>query len=372
MPSAAYSLYGSRLFAVATIALSCTIIAQVAQHLRLNYWWLLPLFIYGQPWSSEFAYATTVVPLTFLLCLGVYSFLRHAHYSVAVCAGLLPLIRHETIILLLIWLAYYLIHRRLFVLLVAVLPLALYNLGSYIAIGTAPFFIFLTPEPTKIYGSGGWLHFLPSLWAGIGAVPALYAILSVFAAPKLRAWLATIWPFAVYLLSHVFLYRFGLYASGGYSYFLLPIACAVGLLALAGFEWMGTQRLSEKLRRTLTAALIGILLWQTLGSRPLPIDPEALASKQASDWVYANYPSDTPIIATHVWFYYFHNLPLAGANRLWWDTPDPRTVKSSSLFVWDSHYSNSWGWQQTYLDDPANRWHSVKRFQNMIVIYQRD
>lgn len=97
------------------------------------------------------------------------------------------------------------------------IPIIIYNAVSYLTIGSLPVSVYFTPKPTDFYGSGGWLHYGMPLLNGLGKPVALLAILgipSMLRSPRATLFLA--WNL-VYVVMHVVIFRFGLFASAGFG-----------------------------------------------------------------------------------------------------------------------------------------------------------
>jgi len=132
----------------------------------------------------------------------------------------------------------------------------------------------LTQEYGTHYGSGSWLHFL-QYWpqaAGLGVL-----VLALAGAVRLgrRGWL--IWSLVYGLVAlHTVLFRFGLFETGGYARFLMPVSGLVGVLAAAGLTsvWRGRRR------APLLAVYLAAPAWVLLGAwaldRAMKINPAML------------------------------------------------------------------------------------------------
>lgn len=374
MPAALGGLYVARAFAVLMTAFTAGLYLLIARRLEFRYWYLVPLFVYLQPWVSQFAYATTVLPFAVCLGLTAYCSLNQRWQWAALAIGCLPLMRHEGLLLLGFWGLYRLAQRDWRSALISGLPLLIYYALCWLVLGNRPWMIFFEPKPTDLYGSGTWWHFGPDLLAGIGWPLVLLGLAGVAWSWRKRQLWFIVWPSVLYGLSHVVIYRFGLFASGGYSYFLLPIAFVIGLWATQGLEalhllldrWLAPAQLFWPL---VSLFVIIALRWPAQ-IRPIPVDLEAQASLEAQTWIAQNQPQAQPIYATHVWFYYFQKLPLPAPNKLWWSVPKPETMHSGTLVVWDQHYSERMGWPTQQFADQT-QWQQLHTIADRVIIYQR-
>ncbi|XSG75147.1 hypothetical protein ACP8Y2_23550 [Herpetosiphon llansteffanensis] len=374
MPAAIGGLYVARAFAVLMTALTVGLYLLIARQVGMRYWYLVPLFVYLQPWVSQFAYATTVLPYAVCLGLAAYASLNRRWLWAALAIGCLPLMRHEGLLLLGLWGLYRLAQRDWRSGLLSGLPMLVYYGLCWLVLGNRPWMIFFEPKPTDLYGSGTWWHFGPDLLAGIGwPLVVLVVATAAWSWRKRHVWVV-VWPSVVYVLSHVVIYRFGLFASGGYSYFLLPFAFVVAVWATQGLEivqtalsrWVGPAQIFWPL----LAVFVLVALSLPAKLRPIPVDLEAQASLEAQRWIAQNQPQAQPVYATHVWFYYFQKLPLQAPNKLWWSVPKLETMQSGTLVVWDQHYSARMGWPADGFRD-QNQWQQLHSIPDRMIIYQK-
>lgn len=366
------SLPGARLASVGMACATVLLATGVAGRLGLRRLFLVPALLWFQPWFNDLAYtAITEVPFMLCLVLACWLWLHERLGWAALCFGLLPLIRHEGIALTGLWCGYLLLRRDWRGIGVALLPLALYNLLYFPVYGAWPFTIYLQPRPTTLYGSGGWLHFAEPLVRGVGL--PVFGLALLGSALLLRRRRALVLAgFAVYLLVQTIIYRFGLYASGGYELFLLPLAPGFAIAASVALDWLVDQlRLSQRrtvlLGNVLLAAVLGWVVVTGTRSRPRPLDFEGVALQQAADWLQQHAIDPSRVVATHVWLYYFADLPPAQ----WLTVSAPGDLPVGTIVVWDSHYGDRAGLRMAELSDPAQGWRELQRFGEVAVIFEK-
>jgi len=128
----------------------------------------------------------------------------------------------------------------------------------------------LTNRYTAEYGTGDWLHYLPRWILAFGAGVIALAVAGTIHLRK-RAWM--VWALALGLVvAHTVIYRYGLFASGGYGRFLIPVSgltaalAAGGLAATAGRK--NTYLPAESVFLVLAAAVIIVQRYA-----PVPVLP---------------------------------------------------------------------------------------------------
>ncbi len=375
MPVAPFGLTPARVFA---LALSCVIVlltVRLARHLDVEWPWVTPLLLLFQPWFAQWSFqAVTEIPFTLFMIAG-WVLLFEEHLIIASLAiGLLPLIRHEGILLLGLWVALIAWRRQWVAALAGPVPLVVYNLVSYLTTGFVPASIYFAPKPTDLYGSGGWFHYALPLLDGVGIPVLLLAVLGLPAMVRrspARLFLA--WN-AIYVAMQVVIFRFGLFASGGYLVFLLPVAPLVAIMAAHGLRELLSRieaaRLAPRIERAAGALLIltvtVLVVKGGLAASPIPRDPYQTPLEEAASWVRDEGLNHSPVVATHIWFYYY--LPLRVG------TPEPplAALPVGTVLVWDSKYSELQGWTLAELSDPDNGWELLQQFGGDVRIYRKD
>lgn len=368
MPAALGGFSAARLFSIGAACLTVLLATRVAQKIGIKFLFLIPLFLWFQPWFADLSYAViNEIPFSLVLILGLYFALEDRLALAGLLFGLLPLIRHEAIVLTAVWCGYVMLRRRPALILIAVAPLVLYNLIYYLVFQRIALGIYFASQPTALYGSGSWLHFVDPTIQYAGWPLIVLTLLSILAWRKVKAkWLIFL-PYLLYFVLHTVLYRFGLFASGGYALFLVPIAPAIALLAAFGVEGLG-ERLSgdSRWQRAGRAAFIlivcgTVMIYGLSNTEPRRADREAVTAEQAARWLKANADPDTPVITTHVWFTYFYDGYITPTRS--WTTPPPMsTVAPGTILVWEQHYSPRWGYNYQDLIAPQSGWTLLEKF----------
>lgn len=377
-------LAGARWFSIVLAGLTVVVTSQAARHLGARWWFVVPAFLWFQPWFNDLSYtAITEVPFSLLLIVGILMWLRHHVLAATLAIGLLPLVRYEAIALVLVWCLYVVYRREWRAAILCWSPVIVYNLVYYAAAQRWPAAIYLSPKPTFLYGSGTLLHFVEPVVQNAG-IPLI--ILSAFSAIAIlkdgSKRFVAVW-YVLYFLIHTVLYHFGLYASGGYYLFLLPLAPAIAIASALGIEALldlpsriAVRHISRPhVLPLLTGLALTLILASVIAvglrSRPHLLDLEATALREAADWIRQNGLAGYPVIATHVWFYYFYDLSWVPTQG--WAQPPPLAgISRGSLVLWDGHYSDRWGMTYDELSTPDSGWAELKAFgDRFAVVFQK-
>jgi len=376
-----WGLTAARVLSLLMAVLTVWFTTRVAAISGVGRLYLIPLLLWFQPWFNCFSYqAITEVPFSLCLILGVFLLLSGRETSAVIVFGLLPLIRHEGIALTAVYALYMFFQRKWLRGMLSAVPLAGYNIVYFAALNDWPFTVFLDAKPTEHYGHGSWLHFVPRLAYRAGIPVVLLALLGATAAWKHRRRCLYLVGYLAYFLVHTVIYRFGLFASAGYSIFLLPLAPAIAVMAALGGEMILHGLEPYRMTRTglvrylpqvvmLVVALCVLVVGFT--SRPFPVDEEGMAMQEAAQWIREHFPSENlTIIASHAWFIYYYDLPWSPSTR--WGMPvNLEQLREGSLLLWDRHYSELLGIHLEYLSNPRHGWRKLTTFRNGVAILFR-
>lgn len=376
LPALWEDLRGARIFSLLLSLLTVWLTMQTAKQLGLKWLFLIPLFTFFQPWFMSHSYlAITEVPFSLYLIAGGYFWLRGKWTIASICFGLLPLTRHEGIVILGVWGLYCLFVRNWKGAIISTLPYGIYNFLYFVVFSQLPFEIFLNTKPTTFYGSGGWFHFLPPLIQGTGIPVFLLAVISAIWLYKLKRKTFLFVVYASYYLTHVIIYRYGLFASGGYSLFLVPLAPGIALAAAVSiesmWEFLRTKNVLKSLgtKIALITVLLGVCIWVlVLGMQVKPwlLSPEEIGTQEAAKWIRENRPDVSRVVSTHTWFHYFYDLPWPEGRGVGSQTP-LNELYSGDLVVWDAHYSDRLGFTKEQLTE-GDQWEELVSFQNNLVM----
>lgn len=364
---------GRRVGAVIMTVAAVLIAVDIARRLGVRRLWSVALAGLFQSWILLVGYqGLTQMPFALALIAGVWCALTERRAAAALCFGLLAVIRHEGIALTgaaALFIALDCLRRRdgrglIAGLALSALPLAAYNVAYYAVVGVWPSGNLLNLVPTTEYGAGGWLHFVPPLAAGVGLPVGLLALIGLIPAARLprRALLIVLLPYVFYFVLHTVIYRFGLYASGGYGVFLLPMAPAVAILAGLGADALLKRLRPERLALLVGGAIAAFVISYGLLTPTFTVEPVHIALRDAAEWVRVERP-DIPrdsLAAAHIAFWRYYDptfdSPWGDWGYRYADLPD------AALLVWDARYSAGHGGDWTILTDPASGWRRVAAF----------
>lgn len=354
----------------------CTL--ESARLLSIPRYYLAPFFLFFQPWFCDLSYlCLTQIPFSFIMILSVFLYLKNRSASAALIVGLLPLIRHEGLALTILWAGFLMYRREWRYALLPFMPLILFNIAYYLFMHSWPFLMYFDSTPTNYYGKGTWYHFLIRLphprAAGIPILLlALWSLGTIIKSSKMT--LIFTWYF-IYFLMHTVIFKFGLFASGGYKLFLLPLAPALSLMALIGMD--SILAYSDKntlLKNTFSALTLNrnkavlllcsiCLLWTFIFVKPFPMDNSAVAIKKAVQWIKSNNLVNKNLVSTHVYFY--HLMPReVPVKTLWEEFAPPDSMETGTMVIWDSKYSDHWGIRREYLLSHPEEWILQESFAN--------
>ena len=395
LPALLGGLEGRRLFAIGLCALTAALAVPMGRRFGVRSAWLVALCFFFQPWIASVGFQSlTQQPFSLAMAAGVLAWMSGRWGIAGLCFGLLPLIRHEGIALAGIWFLFALVRRQWWSAALAAAPMLAYNAVFFATYGRLASGNLFDAVPTTEYGTGSWFHFVPLLAAGVGPVVLVLALLGLVPAVRQRddtrrtpgGWaILFLVPYALYFAVHALLYRFGLFASGGYGVFLLPLAPAAAVLAARGGEW-AYDRLNQGLRGRLSpslargsavvvaAVVLGLIISSGMLAPPTPLDPLHAAQQEAADWVTARLDTlsvPPPVAAAHVAFWLAYDPVWPSANQPWWF--DAAALPARSLLVWDSKYSPARGLTPEGLT--GSGWREVARFgsdESAAIVYERE
>jgi hypothetical protein len=378
------SLGARRWWAVAALVVIALLTTRTAARLGMRRLALIPLMLWLQPWYAQLGFTSiTQIPFMLFLTLGIDRWAAGKHGWASLCFGLLPITRHEGLALTVLWIGFLMLQRRWHALLPALIPMAAWNGLYYLVYGRLASGNLVDLVPTDIYGSGNWLHFAGPSIANIGLPVLLLAAVGLIELVRQRSGWVYALPTACYFIVHTIIYRFGLFASGGYIFFLLPIAPTVALLAACGAERLlsaaAAHAAADERQRLMRGAAVlflgAALVWNGAAAalvRPWRLQPNEIAAQQAADWLRAHGETATPVYSTHVWFFWIYDepglrrIPGGGAHL------DPADIPSSAYYLWDRNYGDLNGIPLAELRAPDSGFTEVQRFEaDEMILFKR-
>lgn len=384
-----FGLDGAR---AASVVMSCATVVlatRIALRMGVKRAWLVPLLLWFQYWGADLMYAaSTTVPFTLLLVLAVHEWSAGRIVAASAAFAFLPLVRHEGIALLGLWGIFLLVRRSWLAAVVAAAPVVLYNVVDLLVLhpplSHLPLSIYFREDPDPHYGSGTWFHYVLPTLHGIGSVICVWGAVGLFAGWRIRGRMAWLVPYAVLFLVHTIIFRFNTHASGGYYFFLSPLAPGAAIVAALGADALlerGTafvgSRFAGVAGRTLAAALLAgvvavpVLVKALTTQTPRPLDREERGAVEAARWMKSRPVAPTNVVSTHVYFYYFYDLPWR-PDQDWTRPPPIDSMPRGTFAVWDQSYSDRWGMNRDGFRAELG-WRRVAQFDGgEVEIYERE
>jgi len=367
MPAALQGLALARFTSVVLAVVTAVLTVLTARHLGLRTVFLVPVLLFFQPWFAETGYmALTQAPLMCLMILAVYAALRRWWLWLGLVLGLLPLVRHEALALAGLGFIYLAWHRQWRAVAICVLPMVAYNVAHLLVYGQPAAGHLLDVRPTTEYGSGTWWHFWPALRYGVGWSVLLGGALGVWALRRGSERWGFVWWYAAFILLHTVIYRFGLFASGGYGVFIQPTAPLFALLAAKGLD--AAMDWSGKARTWICAVAAAGTMTVGLFAKPQPLYELDAAMIKTADWLQQEAPGAT-VVARHVWFLYACRLPMPSQSF-----PNDIILADlpvGSFAVWDEKYADKLGLPLTVLRSATGDWVERRNEDNRVLVFQK-
>jgi hypothetical protein len=371
----------------------CALIAfisfKVAKELNMAFAWLVPFFLYFQPWFSDGAFQLyTMTPFSLFMILGIYLILKNKPCFSALCIGLLPLIRHEGILFAGLWVLFMFYRKDWKCALLTLFPLLIFQIVYYAVLNEWPFLLYFTAKPNNVYKPGPLYHFLIRLFhpRAVG-IPMMFLVTGVipgFLKDKRKTVFFLF--YGLLFVLHTFFFTFGLFATNGNKQFLLPMAPAFAMAALEGLAWIQnylTKHFSvffskyvdiSKINKIILSSACAIIaLFALYVVRPHSQDPLVAPIKEAISYVKSNYHTSPKIAANHPYIFYLYPLqihPVTLFEKLEpFDSYPPGTI-----LIWDSKISVLFEYDDKYFNSEGIGWKKLNSFGNdeyMAVVYQK-
>lgn len=252
-----------RVFSALITAGSAWFAFRIAQRMAARHAWAVVAFCYAQPLFFQLAQTTlTETVLAFYLTLAVYLAHRGRWSWSAAFISLGMVTRHEAIIFLPIWVLFAWRRQvalwRLWPIVCA--PLAANALALWG--GLQPGILkLLQPTSSGQYGHGGWLSFFVRSMEASGPGVMVLAMIGIPAVCARRGGAMIAACVGAYFGAHTAIRALGLFDSGGYARFLVPISPLVAVAALIGWQRLWTSDWASRRRAVMLAAASMILLW---------------------------------------------------------------------------------------------------------------
>ncbi|MGE0407311.1 MAG: hypothetical protein AB7O65_13530, partial [Candidatus Korobacteraceae bacterium] len=371
MPAAALGWSGYRWAALLASAGTVAITYLIGKRLQIAFAWAIPLLLWFQPWFVVTSF-TGITEVTFSLALlaAIYCALRKSDLMAGLLFGMLPLIRTEGAGLSVLFFVYCAFRREWKAMALIAGPVVLYNVAGLLGMGMLPAHVYMNARPISQeqldmmkFPTGSWGLYPKTLVAYAGPplmVLMLYGLPMVFRSVA-RVLVAI--PFTAYFAAHVVIAKFSLFGTGGDWRYILPAAPAVAIVAAMGLGLLvaqvrdGVQSWLPQLPKPMITVPIlfmclGVVtLYGIRGSDPLQEDPEQRPAREVAAWLRDAGLASQNLVSTHPWIYYY--LPRQVPDMLWSRHPLPAAFPAGTILLWDTHYSEIFGWRREELEASA-------------------
>jgi hypothetical protein len=402
-----FGLDVTRIWTLAFAGLAVYLTGREAQRMKMEGIALLPLLICFQWWFPELSYPVlTQTPFMLVWIAAIFFSMRNRMALAALCWGYLGLVRYEGVALAALWglwvvlspqgFGRYLLQNKwreawkvlgptIWLGFLTLLPMILVNIATWLTSGELPVKRFFEPKPTDMYGSGPPWLFLRHLVRGAGFPMVILMLIG-----SVKGWSNISWKillyatYPAYLLMHSLIFWKGLFSSGGYYSFIMPMAPFIGLLALRGLNLI-----RENHHRYYCWATIVVVIWSGLFmyqhqrinrdaypagmpkvekhyqviAPPLKMSRFDLGLKEAADWLEREV-TDQQWLTHHDAVNYWIRGRTIGEKIGMWDgyKPDSDSFRPGALLIWDAKYSvkDSFGFTEEAL--AKNGWVEIRRF----------
>jgi len=288
-----------RLLSTALTAASAWLAFRIAERAGLRSAWAVIPLCYAQPLFFQLAQTTlTETPLAFYLTLAVYLAQRGRWSWSAAFISLATVTRHEAAVFVPLWMVLACRSRhwleagsaqsairnpqsaieaappatggqrylgcdlaglwRLWPLLWAPVVVNITALAVHMVPGVVRLF---EPKPSSMYGQGGWLTFFSRSMEAFGPAVMVLAIVGAFKLARVPRGRIVVACAVAYFTTHTAIRALGLFNSGGYARFLVPISPLVAIIALAGWSRLRSAEAGDRRTANFLAAGAMILLW---------------------------------------------------------------------------------------------------------------
>lgn len=255
-----------RIFSAILTAAAAWFAYLTARRIDLPRAWLVIPLCYLQPLVFQLSQTTlTETPLAFYLSLATWLAVtrRWTFSSIVLSAAFVT--RHEAVVFLPIWIWFAWKDKAKWYALTPLLWAPIIVNGVAASLGMSHVISrFLDPTPTAQYGRGGWLTYFVRALHAYGPVVSMLSIVGLRGFMRSPAAMLVAASVVIYFVAQTIVYRFGLFASGGYSRFLIGIAPLVAIIGVNGVNRLLSKDRAIWRRTGIAAAASMVLLWVSM------------------------------------------------------------------------------------------------------------
>ncbi len=263
---AAWGWVACKFLSVALTGAAAWLAYLIARHLGLARAWLAVPLMLAQPLAFQLAQTTlTETPLALYLALAHYLALRGRWSWSSAVLSIALLTRHESAVFVPVWAAAALAGKvplwRLWPIIWA--PVVA-NGAAWLTGTPLPMEVLFSPRPTDEYGAGGWFSFVARTLRAWGPGVTILAVTGVAPLVQRRGGGLVACSIIIWFLAQTIIRALGLFASGGYDRFLVPVAPLMAIAAVAGWNRLCTADARDRLRAIFVAAISMLSIWLSL------------------------------------------------------------------------------------------------------------
>lgn len=350
-----------RLLTVAIVAATAWFTFVTARRAGLRHPALAPALLLLMPTVFTYSFTPTTEAAAALYLVAAAACLARGHLRIsAILLALLPVTRHELVVLLVPMAIYFLLRRDLVAaLLLGWAELSLNAVAYFIGM-RLPILRFHEPRPAELYGYGNpftyllrWVQLSGTTIAILSVVGIVILAIHVYrtragrkSPGAVRRW--WLYPLlsggcAGMILVHTLLYMFNRFASGGYARFLIPIAPMLAICACFGLARIvsiarssaaeGSALSQRRWRRfgalaAVAGAVVALIPWLA-AARPHRLCSHQHAIAEGMNFVRERYPGSR-VVGNTSWIWFFQRGPDKGppppAEESWIRGGEPRPV----------------------------------------------
>ncbi|MCF8425896.1 MAG: hypothetical protein K9H61_04125 [Bacteroidia bacterium] len=283
-PFAQFGFKGIKLFNVLCAISSAWFAGQVARKLEINYWYFTPIFVLCAPLYFPVMLSGLTEPFSALVVIiGVYLWLEEKEILSISLSSLLPFVRSEGLIILLVILTYLLFKKKFKLIPWLLFGHVVYSFAGWYFHKDLLWVFTKIPYATasSVYGKGTWFHFIEQLYFCLAPILFFGLILGVFF--EIKSWfkpnlkinleqLFLVYGISVaFVLAHTIFWALGIFNSMGLNRVLVTIFPLLGIIILIGFSDLLNTLPSFFQRPLGIVLLVAILIFPFLNN-PASID----------------------------------------------------------------------------------------------------
>ncbi len=255
-----------RLFSALLTAAAAWFAYVTARRIELPRAWLVIPLCYTQPLVFQLSQTTlTETPLAFYLSLATWLAVTRRWTLSSIVLSAAFVTRHEAVMFLPIWIWFAWKDKAKWYALAPLLWAPIIVNGVAASLGMSHLISrFLDPTPTAQYGRGGWLTYFVRALHAYGPVVSILAIVGLRGFMRSPAAMLVAASAVIYFIAQTIVYRFGLFASGGYSRFLIGIAPLVAIIGVNGVNQLLSKDRVIWRSTGIAAAASMVLLWMSM------------------------------------------------------------------------------------------------------------